>query len=64
MTRVLEILVRLNLRKMKGNGAPNDMISTFNAAGCVQPEIGLFENCRNQDERLPETRQEGEAGQK
>ena len=39
MTRLLEVLVRLNLRSMKGDRSQNDMISLLDSVGCGQSEI-------------------------
>ena len=39
MTRLLEILVRLNLQNMKGDRSQNDMISLLDSVGCGQSEI-------------------------
>jgi hypothetical protein len=39
MTRLLEILVRLNLHSMKGDRSPGDMISLLKRVGCGQSEI-------------------------
>ncbi len=37
--RLLEIMVRLNLRSMKGDHSQNDMISMLDSVGCGQSEI-------------------------
>jgi len=42
MTRLLEILVRLNLQNMKGDRSQNDMISLLDSVGCGQSEIADF----------------------
>jgi DNA-directed RNA polymerase specialized sigma24 family protein len=42
MTRLLEILVRLNLQTMKGDRSQNDMISLLDSVGCGQSEIADF----------------------
>jgi hypothetical protein len=42
MTRLLEILVRLNLQGMKGDRSQNDMISLLDSVGCGQSEIADF----------------------
>jgi DNA-directed RNA polymerase specialized sigma24 family protein len=42
MTRLLEIVVRLNLQNMKGDRSQNDMISLLDSAGCGQSEIAVF----------------------
>jgi hypothetical protein len=42
MTRLLEILVRLNLQNMKGDRSQNDMISLLDSVGCGQSEIATF----------------------
>ena len=42
MTRLLEILVRLNLQNMKGDRSQNDMISLLDSVECSQSEIADF----------------------
>lgn len=42
MTRLLEILVRLNLQNMKGDRSQNGMISLLDSVGCGQSEIADF----------------------
>ena len=42
MTRLLDILVRLNLRSLKGDRSQNDMISLLDSVGCGQSEIADF----------------------
>ena len=42
MTRLLEILVRLNLQNMKGDRSQNDMISLLDSVGGGQSEIADF----------------------
>jgi DNA-directed RNA polymerase specialized sigma24 family protein len=42
MTRLLEILVRLNLHNMKGDRSQNDMIALLDSVGCGQSEIADF----------------------
>lgn len=39
MTRLLGILVRLNLQTLKGERSQNDMISMLDSLGCGQSEI-------------------------
>ena len=39
MTRLLEILVRLNLQNMRGDRSQNNMISMLDSVGCGQSEI-------------------------
>lgn len=48
MTRLLEILVRLNLQNMRGDRSYNDMISMLDSIGCGQSEIaGLLGTSTN-----------------
>ena len=42
MTRLLEILVAPKPSEHEGQRTRNDMISTFDAAGCGQAEIAAF----------------------
>lgn len=42
ITRLLEILVRLNLKNMKGDRSQNDMILLLDSVGCGQSEIADF----------------------
>lgn len=42
MTRLLEILVRLDLQNMKGDRSQSDMISLLDSVGCGQSEIADF----------------------
>jgi DNA-directed RNA polymerase specialized sigma24 family protein len=42
MTRLLEILVRLNLQNMRGDRSQNDMIALLDSVGCGQSEIADF----------------------
>jgi len=42
MTRLMEILVRLNLQNMKGDRSQQDMISLLDLVGCGQSEIADF----------------------
>jgi DNA-directed RNA polymerase specialized sigma24 family protein len=42
ITRLLEIMVRLNLRSMRGDHSQNDMISMLDSVGCGQSEIATL----------------------
>ena len=43
MTRLLEILVRLNLQNMRGDRSQNEMIAlVLDSVGCGQSEIAAF----------------------
>lgn len=42
MTRLLEILVRLNLQNMRGDRSQNEMIALLDSVGCGQSEIAAF----------------------
>jgi len=39
ITRLLEIIVRLDLQRMKGDRSQNQMISMLNSVNCSQKEI-------------------------
>jgi hypothetical protein len=42
MTRLLEILVRLDLQKMRGDRSQSNMISLLDSVGCGPSEIADF----------------------
>lgn len=42
ISRLLEILVRLNLHNIKGDQSQNDMISLLDSLKCTQSEIADF----------------------
>jgi len=42
MTRLLEILVRLDLQNLKSGRSQNEMINLLDSVGCGQPEIADF----------------------
>jgi len=42
MSRLLEVLVRLNVQNMRGERSQNEMISLLDSVGCGQSEIADF----------------------